>query len=579
MIMSMTPAEWARVKAAFAALHELPRSEQAAALALARAQAQPQEGGLDLPPDLLDEVEALLGADAAAGSFLFAGAPGEAGEDSEAVPARIGPYEVLRLLGRGGMGAVYLAAGAGDDPFQRRVAIKVIAPGAAPEAAQVLMRRFSTERQVLGALAHPNIARLLGAGTWEREDGPRPYLVMEYVDGVPIDAYCQRQRLSIEARLRLFQKVCAAVHHAHERLVLHRDLKPSNILVDRGGAPKLLDFGIARPLHPSLLPADQTATLGGAPCTPEYASPEQVRGEPLDRTSDVYALGVLLFRLLTDARPYGARAALCRGPIEVARLLCDEEVGRPSAAAPPSRQAALRGDIDRIVIMATRKEPGARYPSAWALWEDIERYWRGLPLRARPRTIGYVTGKFVRRNRVPLAAVALCLLAGSAATLSQARVARRHQAEAARREAELRGLREAMRAQERARAALAPAPQEAAPQEPPAARQQEPAPPEPPLDAPAQPLDAPAQPLDAPWEPQRRPLVVQQTRTGLVPIDPALVQHLLSDRSLILRTTPRGAVPVSMDEIRAGRMRVLKPLVVRRVPQGYIALAPMMVGP
>ncbi len=348
------------------------------------------------------------------------------GEESSApqVVRRIGAYHILSELGHGGMGTVYLAARA-DDEFQRRVAIKTIRGFGSDD----VVRYFRRERQVLAALDHPNIGRLYDGGT--TEDGV-PYFVMEWVEGVPIDRFCDERRLSVEGRLRLFLGVCAAVEYAHQNLVVHRDLKPTNILVDPQGVPKLLDFGIAKLLDSE---AGGPATGTAVAMTPEYASPEQTRGQPVTTATDVYSLGVVLYELLTGHRPYGRGA---RSAMEVMKAVCEEEPERPSSAVgrterrtlpdgelrfttPESAGAArestprklrrrLHGDLENIVLMALRKEPQQRYRSVEALSEDIRRYLEGRPVAAHRATVWYRSSKFVRRHALGVGAAATVVL-------------------------------------------------------------------------------------------------------------------------------------------------------------------------
>ena len=241
--------------------------------------------------------------------------------DEQMVGQRIGPYKVIREIAHGGMGAVYLAFRA-DDEYQKQVAIKLIKRGMDTD---LIIRRFRNERQILANLDHPNIARLIDGGT--TEDG-LPYFIMDHVEGLPIDAYCDAHKLSIAEQLKLFRTVCSAVEYAHQHHVIHRDLKPSNILVTAEGVPKLLDFGIAKVLNPE--PPFQTVeSVGLRPMTPDYASPEQVRGETITPASDVYSLGVLLYELLTGHRPYRVKS---RTPQEIERVICEEEPEKPSRA-------------------------------------------------------------------------------------------------------------------------------------------------------------------------------------------------------------------------------------------------------
>ena len=322
--------------------------------------------------------------------------PGPSGGDS------VGPYRIVRKLGQGGMGAVFLAERA-DGEFDRQVAIKILKPGMATAE---LARRFRVERQILANLDHPGIAKLHEGGT--SADG-LPYLVMEYVEGEPIDRYCQTHRLGIRERLELFRGVCSAVAFAHRNLVVHRDLKPSNILVTPEGVPKLLDFGIAK-----LLDADTlrpiTLTEGGAlPMTPDYASPEQVRRGPITTASDVYSLGFLLYELLAGQRPYRLREYRLE---EVHRVVCEHEPPRPSAVAGASGEdpRPLRGDLDNIVLMALRKEPQDRYGSVELLSDDLGRYLEGLPVRASRGTFAYRWRKLLHRRRREVAALLVALL-------------------------------------------------------------------------------------------------------------------------------------------------------------------------
>jgi eukaryotic-like serine/threonine-protein kinase len=361
----------------------------------------------------------------------------------DTVPAvRIGAYRVLRELGRGGMGTVYLAVRA-DEQFQKRVAIKIVSGGLVGEEA---VRRFRRERQILASLDHANIAKLLDGGT--TEDG-WPYLVMEYVEGQALNLYCSSRQLSTADRLALFRIVCAAVQYAHSNLVVHRDIKPGNVLVTADGAPKLLDFGVAKLLNPEISGEPMTAT--GLALTPEYASPEQARGEPITTASDVYSLGVLLYELLTGQRPYRLKS---REVLEVLRAVCEEEPQKPSTAVARTLDSAatkevvsaapggeghapatveklrrrLRGDLDNIILMALRKEPQRRYSSVEALSEDIRRHLAGLPVTATASTFAYRSGKFIRRHKASVAfgtlAAALVLFFGVAATVQSARLAR-----------------------------------------------------------------------------------------------------------------------------------------------------------
>jgi non-specific serine/threonine protein kinase/serine/threonine-protein kinase len=375
---------------------------------------------------------------------------------------RIGPYTLVGEIGEGGMGVVYRAT---REDVGTTVALKLVRHGRLASSEQ--LRRFLLERRVLGRLEHQNIARLLDAGV---TDTGLPYLVMEYVDGEPIDHYCDAHRLTVEERLALFGDVCVAVHYAHRHLVVHRDLKPSNIAVTREGVVKLLDFGIAALVEDGARGGPRITRTGLAMLTPEYAAPEQVRGEPVTTASDVYALGLLLFELLTGERPFRAEN---RSTPELLRAICDEEPKPPSeivrrlaarsrGAAEASRMEAiaearrisparlarrLAGDLDTIVLEALRKEPERRYSSALELRDDIARHLSGRPVRARGDSIWYRSRKFVRRHRAAVAASALVVIslaAGVASTTVQARRADAARAEAEQRYRDVRSLAGAM---------------------------------------------------------------------------------------------------------------------------------------
>ena len=302
------------------------------------------------------------------------------------------------------MGRVFLAVRTGEG-FEKRVALKVLRPGLEGDD---LLRRFRSERRILSSLEHPNIATLLDGGT--TSDG-RPYVVMEYVDGDTLVRHCDRAGLSVRQRLELFRKVCEAVEYAHQRLVVHRDIKPSNILVTRDGEPKLLDFGIAKLLDDERSELSIALTRTGmALFTPEYASPEQVRGEAITTASDVYSLGALLYEVLSGARPH--RFETLRAT-EVERVVC-ELLPPPPSSAVNGRDGRwrrqLEGDLDMIALMALRKEPERRYASVADLSEDIERYLEGLPVSARRDSFGYRSGKFLRRHAFAVTASAALLV-------------------------------------------------------------------------------------------------------------------------------------------------------------------------
>lgn len=345
---------------------------------------------------------------------------------------RVGNYKIISHIGSGGMGEVYLAH---DQKLNRRVALKLVRFGMGGEETA---RHFRREAQILASLNHPNIAQLYGA---EITPDGFSFLVMEYIEGIRIDKYCDDNHLSITDRLEMFRRVCGAVHCAHQRLIIHRDIKPANILITREGEPKLLDFGIAKLLDPETsVVGEQTVTFAAA-MTPEYASPEQVRGEGMTTASDVYSLDVILYELLTGQRPYPVKG---RNPAEIARAIIEQEPARPSTAVKDRESRsknrdssdtrftihdsrALRGDLDNIVLKAMRKEPQRRYASVEQFSEDIRRYLEGRPVTAHADTVAYRTRKFVARHKAGVAAAALIVLilvAGVVAILWQAGVAR-----------------------------------------------------------------------------------------------------------------------------------------------------------
>ena len=319
------------------------------------------------------------------------------------VGGRIGPYRLIERLGEGGMGTVFLAE-RDDDEYRRRVAIKVLRNGLGSAEA---VARFRDERQILAQLDHPSIVRLLDGGTTTQG---LPYLVMEHVDGGPL--VTRARGLSVRARVALVRTICAAIQHAHQQLVVHRDIKPANVLVDAAGTPKLLDFGIAKLLDDGAGREARTRT-GAALLTVEYASPEQARGKPVTVATDVYALGAVLYELLVGAPPQRAADSM----LETLRTICEVEPVRPSLAAPPEVRRELAGDLDNIVLKALQKAPAARYPSAAAFADDLDRYLDGRPVTARATTFAYRAGKFVRRHRGKLALAALVVAALATATV------------------------------------------------------------------------------------------------------------------------------------------------------------------
>ncbi len=350
--------------------------------------------------------------------------------------SRIGPYQLVRRIGAGGMGTVYLAERV--DEFRQQVALKVMQRALASPA---VVSQFRYERQLLAGLEHPNLARLLDGGT--TGDG-FPYFVMEYVEGEPIDTWCQQHGLTIRERLKLFREICAAVQYAHQNLIVHRDIKPANILVAKEGTPKLLDFGIAKMIRAGEGPSTAPLTeLGVRLMTTDYASPEQVRGLPITTSTDVYSLGVVLYELLAGRRPYEFKTG---APGEIDQLVCEQEPLEPSAVA-PALAGELTGDLDTIVLKALEKDPRRRYASVEQLSEDIRLHLETLPIRARRPTLGYRASRFVRRNRIPVAAGVLAIVslaAGLAATSWQARIAQRERARAEKRFQEVRQLAESL---------------------------------------------------------------------------------------------------------------------------------------
>lgn len=380
--------------------------------------------------ELIREIEELLAADAPPTECF---APPATAADAKELVEGTGVYRVLSEIGRGGMGVVYLAERA-DGAFARRVAIKVVLHKAGAD--DELVSRLRSERQILATLDHPNIARLFDGGTLA--DGS-PFLVMEYVEGEPLCDFARARALSVEARLELFLAVCEAVQAAHQSLVVHRDIKPSNVLVTSGGTPKLLDFGIAKILDPQL--ADWTVAetrFGQLPLTPRYASPEQLTGGPVTTATDVYALGVLLYELLTGTLPYRPQSSAVHHWIEA---VCVNEPRRPSLALrqegrePPVPRGSVEDDIDHIVLKALRKEPRYRYATAAELAADLRRHLAGLPILARPATRSYRCGKFLRRHRWGVAAVLTLVLVAGGFTIGLVRQLERAEYERDRAEA------------------------------------------------------------------------------------------------------------------------------------------------
>lgn len=340
---------------------------------------------------------------------------------------RLGPYEITRLLGCGSMGEVY-AAERRDGEFEKEVAIKLIR--SRTEYGK-LLERFSLEKQILASLGHPNIAGLIDAGTTEFGE---PYFVLELVNGLPIDQYCRQNNLSVEQKVKLFAKVCEAIHYAHQKLVIHRDIKPSNIMVTIEGEPKILDFGIAKFIGRG---GEETLEQGAKPMTPRYASPEQVSGLTLTTATDIYSLGVLFYEILAGHSPYS-----CPTMAGLAGCILEQAPKPPSKALLSSINAAtdddatlltgdrtpkerfstlltqkllakrIKGDLDNIILMTLRKEPERRYESVLQLRDDLGRFLKGYPIAARSESKLYVAGKWMKRNRLATALLGLCVIVG-----------------------------------------------------------------------------------------------------------------------------------------------------------------------
>ncbi|HTM47981.1 MAG TPA: serine/threonine-protein kinase [Bryobacteraceae bacterium] len=443
----MTPERWAQIRQIFDGAVERPEVDRAAYLRVTCAR----------DDELRREVESLLSSHESAGDFLdkpaaniceaLSGTTRTLVSSSVELPEyppgyRVGPYELQKCIGRGGMGSVWLATRF-DSDFKKKVAIKLVKRGM---DTQEILRRFRLERQVLAGLTHSNIAALIDGGS--TPDG-LPYLVMEYVEGIRIDRYCETHKSTITERLKLFRDVCAAVQYAHGNLVVHRDLKAGNILVTAEGVPKLLDFGIAKLIR------TEFSTLAAAetrpelrPMTLDYASPEQVRGEPITTATDVYSLGVLLYKLLTGKSPYGPGT---RSDSALRKAICEQEPLKPSAVVLSDEKAVipqatqkidiseeetrdkarrrlkkkLAGDLDMIVLMALRKDALRRYASVEQFSEDIRRYLEGRPVIARSDTFGYRATRFVRRNAAAVAAAAVVAVTMFAATIFEEQSAAR----------------------------------------------------------------------------------------------------------------------------------------------------------
>src|SRR5262245_151199 len=410
----MNPERWRRIEALFDAVVDRPAAERDTYLTKAC------EGDEELRREVLSLLASVTTKDFIRDSITGVALSFAARPKDDMTGDRIGPYRVTRLIGRGGMGAVYEAE-RDDEQFRQTVAIKLIKRGMDTDFAR---GRFLRERRILASLDHPNIARLLGGGA--TPDG-LPYFVMEFVAGAPITDYCRRRKLSVSEKLKLFLKVCSAVQHAHSKLVIHRDLKPSNILITDDGSPKLLDFGIAKLLSPDAGEADTRTETGLRLMTPEYASPEQERGQAVATTTDVYSLGVVFYELLTERRPHEFRTY---APSEIERTLRDTEIEEPSKVVgrmtgPGARLLrALTDDLDNIALTAMRKESERRYQSVEQFSEDIRRYLAGMPVLARKDTFGYRSAKFVRRHKAGVAILTLLAILAVVVTLQAARIAR-----------------------------------------------------------------------------------------------------------------------------------------------------------
>ena len=418
----MTPEEWQKVR---------PILESALELDCANRPAFLNEACAD--PSLRLEIESLIDAHEQADTRVLNSLPVSGsgiaieGTDDAMIGRQLGVYELAKRIGQGGMAAVFLAYRS-DGEFHRQVAIKLVLPGL---DSNEVVNRFRKERQTLAGLDHPNIVKLLDGGS--TPEG-LPYLVLDYVDGSPIDEYCDSRKLSIEQRLRLFGKVCEALQHAHQKLVIHRDLKPSNILVTADGIPKLLDFGIAKVLEPSGRLGALTQT--GARCmTPGYASPEQVRGKSVTTATDIYSLGVVLYELLTGHRPYRLKEYTAS---EIERAICEQEPENPSTAVmqveseacsdgtrvaktpemvsqtregqPERLRRLLQGDLDNILLKALQKEPERRYGSVEEFARDIDRHLRHLPVKARRSTLIYRASRFIERHKIEASITSVLVL-------------------------------------------------------------------------------------------------------------------------------------------------------------------------
>ena len=418
----MDSSRWQRVKEVFAAALEKQAADRNAFL----------DAACNADPELRAEVDSLLASHETTDDFIERPAAHAAlglGTQAEApawIGRRVGDYRLVEEVGRGGMSEGYKAV-RDDDEYQKEVAVKVLRRGYDTRS---LLKRFKVETQILATLDHPNIARLLDAGS--TQEG-LPFLVMDYIQARPIDEYCKQHGLGLRARLDLFRTLCGAVQYVHQHLMVHGDLKGSNVLVSENGTLKLLDFGIARLLNPTpaaaLNSADQKLT-GFLAMTPEYASPEQVRGGPITTASDVYSLGVMLYQLVTGTLPYRLRGELS---FELASQIMEREAVAPSLAAKTYETGeatgfgrSLRGDLDNIILMALEKDPARRYSSVEKLEDDLRRHLEGFTVSARSAGYFYQLGKFAGRHKAGIAAVTIIgitLVGGILTTMRQAQIA------------------------------------------------------------------------------------------------------------------------------------------------------------
>ena len=415
----MTPEEFQELRATFERILASPKEERRSIL----------EDVSTRDPVLAAELDRMLAAHGERASVLdrpAVSALEPTGNDGLRPGFEIGSYRIEREIATGGMGVVYLATRS-DGSFERKAAIKVLRRD---RIDPLFLIRFHQERKILAQLNHPHIAAILDAG--ETIDGD-PYFVMEYVDGLPITEFCERHGLSVDRRLDLFLQVCDALQHAHRNLTVHRDLKPSNVLVTAAGAVKLLDFGIAKLIERPEDPAPEMPA-SALILTPEYSSPEQIEREPVTTATDVFALGILLYELLSGEHPFRRKG---RQPHEVMRAICEDDPPPPSAVA-GAHASQIRGELDIITATALRKQPVWRYPSIEQLSEDVRCYLRGLPISAKGNGGWYRLRKFVRRQWMPLTAAALLLLSLTAGD-------HRHQLSGAARQSSSRGCRKGAR--------------------------------------------------------------------------------------------------------------------------------------